>query len=239
MTKPDVTKPDVTKPAATKPDGTNPAATNPIDVRGVLGGSRLLLQPQYAPDVAAYQAHVAGSSQVLLEVGFDHGRRLVSSARESPDWAFVGLEIRRQRVDEAQAWLERDSLDNLLVWRIDARTVLATVTPEASIDVLEVLIPTPWANEQAAKVLRRLVDARFVADVARVLKPGGLFHFETDVDWYAEAFDALLPANPALVRVPDAQGKAGRPPTRQLSRRQWKCQRDAIPVFVRWFRKAG
>ena len=211
--------------------------SDPSDVRGALGGSRLLLQPAHAEKVAAYRAALAGARPVLIEVGFDHGRRLVSSARHAPGWTFVGLEIRRKRVEEVVAWAERDGLENLFAWRIDARTVLATVTPPGSVDIVEVLFPTPWEDDGTARARRRLLDDRFVDDVAQALKPGGLWHFETDVAWYADAFDALVADHAELVLVANEIAAEERPANQQLSRRQWKCEREGTPVHVRWLRR--
>ncbi|TNF26963.1 MAG: hypothetical protein EP329_20240 [Deltaproteobacteria bacterium] len=203
--------------------------TPPVrDVPGALGGSRILEVPEVAAELAGLRALLGGAGRVLLEVGFDHGRRLTSTASASPDWTVVGLEVRAKRVAEARAWAAENGLDNLHAFRLDARAVLAGALPEASVDVLEALFPTPWPEGKARR--RLLVTPDFLADAARVLRPGGLLHVATDVSWYADlmasaiaASDLLAPADPgALTRE--------RPPCPQQSRREWRCERDGIAI---------
>ena len=76
------------------------------DVAGALHGSRFVDLPHVAPHVEACLAFLAGDAPVLVEVGFDHGRRLHSTARLNHDWRVLGLEVRRRRVDEARARAE-------------------------------------------------------------------------------------------------------------------------------------
>jgi tRNA (guanine-N(7)-)-methyltransferase len=165
------------------------------DVVGALGGSRLFEQPRWAHEAAAWRAFVAAGPPVLVEIGFDHGRRLTHTAKHHPGWRVAGLEIRRRRVDEAVAWAAANGLDNLLAWRADARTVLATLTPPASLTVVEALFPDPWWIP-AHRDRRLLVSARFLDDVAAALVPGGVLHLATDVADYADHIAALLDGAP-------------------------------------------
>jgi len=203
------------------------------DVRRALGGSRLLDQPAHRAELDAWRAFLERPGPLLIEVGFDHGRRLTSTARHHPSWRVAGLEIRRRRVDEVRARAEADGLDNLLAWRVDARTVLANHTPDGAVDLIEALFPDPWWKPQHRD--RRLVDVPFLRDVARVLCPGGILHLATDVDHVADWFDASLAQVPAPIAAEGAASE--RPPIPQQSRREWRCGRDGTPVFRRWLRR--
>ena len=206
--------------------------TGSRDIIGALNGSRFIEQPHIKPEVDATLAFIEGSAPVVVEVGFDHGRRLHSMARLNPDWRVVGLEVRKLRVAEAVSRAERDGLENIHPWRMDARTVFSGVLPPASVDVVEVLFPTPWWHP-GLRQKRLLVDALFLEDVARVLRPGGVLHVATDVEDYAQHINAVLEAS-ALVVV-DATACVTRfPRCTQLSRREWKCERDGTQVW-RWF----
>lgn len=205
-------------------------------MRGTLGGSRLLSQPAHAPAVAAWQAFLHTDAPVLVEVGFDHGRRLSQTAARHPGWRVAGLEVRRERVEQARQRAEHGGLDNLFVWRIDARTVLANATPASSVDVVEVLFPNPWWNP-VLRARRLMVDEAFLADVARVLTPRGFLHLATDVDAYAAHIDATVDGQTALARDPSAAGE--RPAIEALSRREWRCAQDGIPIHRWWLRRAA
>lgn len=209
------------------------------DIPGALGGSRLLEQPHLREEVERLLGFIdslRGGAPVLVEVGFDHGRRLTSTAALNPDWRVVGLDVRRKRVDEIQARAAAEGLDNLLVWRVDARIVFANVLPEASLSVVEVLFPTPWWNA-AHRHKRLLLTPAFLADCARVLRPGGLLHLATDVSRYADEIREGLSLEPALRVLPDQEGAARRPPTNQRSRREWKCEREGIAVHRFWLER--
>ena len=201
----------------------------PRDVRGALGGSRILALPEVAAEVARLDAALAAGRPALLEIGFDHGRRLTATAEASPGWTVVGLEVRERRVAEVRAWAERQGLTNLFAFRLDARAVLAGAVPEGSLDVLEVLFPTPWPEGKARR--RLLATPEFLEDAARALKPGGLLHLATDVGWYADLMaEALAGAVARFALSSEALLETRRPPCAQRSRREWKCEREQIPV---------
>jgi tRNA (guanine-N(7)-)-methyltransferase len=193
-------------------------------IRGASGGSRLFEQPQYHSELQAWNDALAAGRPVLVEVGFDHGFRLLDTARSHPDWTVVGMEVRRQRVAEATE--QGDGLDNLLAWRVDARIVFAGHVPAASLDVVEVLFPTPWWHA-GRREKRLLVTEAFVADVARALTLGGSFVLETDVPMTAATIREAVASCPLFVTGPTT-----RPAIDAQSRRQKKCAREGIPVFT-------
>jgi len=211
---------------------TIPLSTDPGNIPGVLNGSRFIEQPHIRVEVDAFRNFIAGPQPVLLEIGFDHGRRLHSMATLNPQWRITGVEVRKRRVQEAVDRAQRDGLSNIHPWRMDARTVLASVLETASVDVIEVLFPTPWWHP-ALRRKRRLLNPRFLADAHRVLRPKGLLHLATDVDEYAKVIDDVLGQSP-FVRIPKTQAEERLPRCEQLSRREWKCQREGTPIR-RWY----
>jgi tRNA (guanine-N(7)-)-methyltransferase len=208
----------------------------PGDVRGALGGSRLFDQPAWRAEREAWDAFLATPGPLLVEIGFDHGRRLTATAAHHPGWRVAGLEVRERRVQEVRAWAASHDLTNLHAWRADARVVLRRFVPPGRIAVLEALFPDPWWNE-AHRARRLLVDDAFLADAAIALAPGGALHLATDVERLAEEIDAALARQPALVDDPGVS--AARPPIDQLSRREWRCEREGRPVWRWWRRRAA
>lgn len=203
------------------------------DIPGAFGGSRLFDQPAWRAEAERWRAFVSAEAPVLVEVGFDHGRRLTATAAAWPGWRVAGLEIRRQRVQEAQTWAQERRLDNLLAWRADARTALGLHTPTGCLQVVEVLFPVPW--EAPSRARRLLVDPDLLTEIARVLRPGGALHLATDVPWYAEHMARAAAAVSTLRLDPGAA--AERPAIDALSRREWKCAREGTPVHRLWYRR--
>lgn len=186
-------------------------------VRGALGGSRLFEQPQYRGELERFRAFVGGDEELVVEVGFDHGFRLLSHAQTWPQQRWLGLEVRKARVEALAA----KAPPNLLAWRVDARTVFAELMPAGRVHRVDVLFPTPWWDE-TKRAKRLLLTEAFVADVARSLTPGGAVHVATDVGPYFEHAQALF----AGWRATDDP-----PRTEQLTRREWSCERDGLPVW--------
>ena len=185
-------------------------------VRGALGGSRLFEQPKQAAEVARFHAFIAGTSPLAVEIGFDHGFRLLDHARRWPDTQWLGLEVRKARVEAMQ----EVAPPNLLPWRADARTVFATLMPPSRLARVDILFPTPWWDE-TKRSKRMLFTPDFVADLATALAPGGVVHVATDVPAYFEHITTLFAAWHTAPHP--ASGDA-------LSRRERVCARDGIPV---------
>ncbi|MSQ03755.1 MAG: hypothetical protein EXR71_18025, partial [Myxococcales bacterium] len=90
--------------------------------------------------------------------------------------------------------------------------------PDASVDCLYILFPTPPSSPK-----RALLTPMFADSVERVLRPGGCLWFATDVSGLADAVDELFrwPPSPAPLLGS------------QLSRRERICRRDELPIFRR------
>jgi tRNA G46 methylase TrmB len=186
-------------------------------VRGALGGSRLFEQPRQRAEVERFESFIAAPGPVVVEVGFDHGHRLRDHARRWPDTRWLGLEVRKARVEA----LAVDAPPNLLPWRADARTVFATLMPPGRLDRVDVLFPTPWWDE-VKRARRLLLTAAFVADVARSLAPEGVVHVATDVGPYFEHIRGVF----------SGWQEAEPPPVGEArSRREVVCARDGLPVW--------
>ena len=197
-------------------------------IKGAMYGSEFIKIPRIADEARSVVEHVARGRRCLVEVGFDHGRRLHSLAHLNSDWQILGLEVRQKRVEEAEQRRQRDQLDNLKVWRMDARTVFANVLKHRTVDVVDVLFPTPWWDP-ALREKRLLITLDFLQDIAKVLKPGGCLRIETDVESYADSISAEL-RQIEFKNVNAGQLTFALPCCNQLSRRQWRCKQDNLPT---------
>lgn len=179
-----------------------------------MGGSLLWEQPAQAADRARLEAFVQPGPPVGLEIGFDHGMRLLAMARAWPEWRWLGVELRRRRVEAVVPLAP----DNCLPLRADARTLLATLLPPGRLSRVDILFPTP-----ATDARRLLLSAELVADLARALGPEGVVHIETDVPAMGELAERLF-AGWDVVEAPFGVA--------DLSRRQRVARRDGLQVWV-------
>lgn len=119
--------------------------------------------------------------KVRLEIGFGGGEHLVHRARTSPDTGFIGVEPFVNSMAKLLAVVEAEGLTNIRVHDDDA-TQLLDWLPDGSIDQIDLLYPDPWPKKKHWK--RRFVSQVNLERFHRVLKPGGLFCFASDIDTY-------------------------------------------------------
>lgn len=118
----------------------------------------------------------------VLEIGFGGGEHLVREALAHPNLGFVGVEPFINGMAKMLAEIERKAIGNVRLHTQDAGLLLPWF-PDASLDIVYLLYPDPWPKTRHNK--RRFVSDQTVAEVARVLKPGGEFRFATDIEHYA------------------------------------------------------
>ena len=120
-------------------------------------------------------------AKVRLEIGFGGGEHLVHEATRFPDVGFIGVEPFVNSMAKFLANASEAGLENLRVYDDDA-TQLLDWMPANSIDGIDLLYPDPWPKKKHWK--RRFVNPQNLSRFARVMKPGSLFRFASDIDTY-------------------------------------------------------
>lgn len=135
---------------------------------------------QPAPDrlESLFQAKV---SEVRLEIGFGGGEHFLDEADRLPGIGFIGVEPFVNGMAKLMAAFEEQPRQNMRVHDDDA-TVLLDWLPAASLTGIDLLYPDPWPKKKHFK--RRFVSKDNLDRFARVLKPGALFRFASDIDTY-------------------------------------------------------
>jgi tRNA (guanine-N7-)-methyltransferase len=135
------------------------------------------------------------ASEVWLEIGFGGGEHLTWQAKAHPQVGLIGCEPFEDGVIKLLAAIERERLANVRVCAGDARPLLRRL-PEASLGRVFILFPDPWPKKRHHK--RRIVSAATLAEIARVLRPGGELRIATDVGAYAGAILGVARCCPQL-----------------------------------------
>ncbi len=126
----------------------------------------------------------------VLDIGFGDGEGLLTLAANNPSIDYLGLEVHEPGIGHLLLLLERAGASNVRVIQHDAVEVLEHMLPGQQFNAVNLLFPDPWPKKRHHK--RRLVQPDFVRNVARVLRPGGLFHVATDWADYAEHVRSVL-----------------------------------------------
>jgi tRNA (guanine-N7-)-methyltransferase len=119
--------------------------------------------------------------ELRLEIGFGGGEHLVHRAQENLKTGFIGVEPFVNSMAKLLSRVDELGLKNIRVYDDDATQVLDWL-PDASLDRIDLLYPDPWPKRKHWK--RRFVSAVNLDRFHRVLKPGGLFLFASDIDTY-------------------------------------------------------
>jgi len=153
------------------------------------------------------------SRRHVIEIGFGNGDASIEIAKAFPDTGFLGVEVHPPGVGHLLAAIQREGLSNLKVLRHDAVEVVEALA-DNSADAFHIFFPDPWPKKKHHK--RRLLQAPFLGELGRVLKPGGVLYFATDWEEYAEDVLAALEALPVFKNSFEkwADGVAWRPSTR-------------------------
>jgi tRNA (guanine-N7-)-methyltransferase len=182
-------------------DLANPPA--PLDFRGIFGND----------------------NPVEMEVGFGKGLFLLRAAGEQPGVNFLGVEVLRKYQLYTATRLAKRSLGNVRLACSDARILLRDCIAAESLQTLHVYFPDPWWKTRHHK--RRVFTAEFAEQAVRVLRPGGVLSFATDVEAYDCMVRELVAAQAQLRELPAPE--AGTP----------AHEMDYLTNFERKFRKEG
>lgn len=131
-----------------------------------------------------------------IEVGSGKGLFLDTASAACPEHDFLGIELAHKYARFIAARLARQGRANARVLCADALRVFAEWLPAEAAAAVHVYFPDPWWKKRHRK--RRVMTGPFVADVQRVLQPGGRLHFWTDVDEYFASSLEIIAAATSL-----------------------------------------
>jgi tRNA (guanine-N7-)-methyltransferase len=179
-----------------------------------------------------FPAALAG---VRLEIGFGGGEHFVTEAGAHPSCGFIGCEPFVNGMARALAAIEAAALTNVRLHHAEAAPLLAWL-PADSISGVDLLYPDPWPKKRHWK--RRFVQDESVAALARIMTPGALFRFASDIPDYAAWTLERLRRCPAFEWTAEGatdwrQPWAGYAPTRYESKARSEGRVPCYLVFRR------
>ena len=151
------------------------------------------------------------SQPIVMEVGYGMGEATWQIAKANPGINYLGVEVHMPGVGKLMARLDEYELTNVRLIERDVFEVLYYMVKGSSLDAVHLFFPDPWPKKRHFK--RRIVNERFLADVAAKLKPGGYLHIATDWVPYAEWIKEVFAQTKLFTG-----GVTGRPDWRPLTR---------------------
>ena len=116
-----------------------------------------------------------------LEIGFGGGEHLTNQADLNRNIGFIGVEPFVNGMAKMLGTIDDHNLENVRLFDDDASELLDWL-PDNSLDRIDLLYPDPWPKKRHWK--RRFVGQANLDRFVRVLKPGGLFRFASDIGTY-------------------------------------------------------
>ena len=173
--------------------------------------------------------------ELRLEIGFGGGEHLLARALENPDVGFIGCEVFLNGVAKLTARVSEAGLSNILIHDGDAALLLAAL-PDACLEEVALLYPDPWPKRRQRK--RRFVSDERLAGIARLLRPGGVLRFATDIDDYAGWTLAHAQRSPTLAWTAERAGDWRAPwPSWPGTRYEAKARREGrTPSYLTFAR---
>lgn len=164
------------------------------------------------------------AKRIVIEIGYGGGEHLARKAAEEPETGFIGCEVFTGGIGKMVQAMHAADLTNVRLFTDDALKLLMQL-PEASVDAVYLLYPDPWPKTRHHK--RRFVSPTTLAELARVIRPGGTFHFATDIEDYADWTLAHIVRAPEFSFAPTGPGSWHEPyPGWQPTRYEQKARRE-------------
>jgi tRNA (guanine-N7-)-methyltransferase len=131
-----------------------------------------------------------------LDIGCARGRFIQQMAPLQPNWNFLGLEIRKTLVEDANKLRDELNLTNLHYLFCNVNNSLNPLLSTLPIGILQrvsIQFPDPWFKNRHAK--RRVVQPELVTELAEYLAPSGTVILQSDIEFVAEEMRARFLEN--------------------------------------------
>ena len=144
---------------------------------------------------------------VVMEIGYGMGEATWQIAKANPNTNYLGVEVHMPGVGKLMAKLNEFELTNVKLIERDVLEVFHYMIEDGALEGVHLYFPDPWPKKRHFK--RRIVNQRFISEVAKKLKPGGYLHIATDwvpyAEWITEQFNETTLFTGGVIDRPDSR----------------------------------
>lgn len=163
----------------------------------ILPVTRSFADTSVAPESQLDVAEVWGRpGPLIVDIGVGHGESTFAGAVAQPEANFLAVEVYRPGLAKLLNQVVDHQVTNVRMVEANAPEVLDHMLPAGSAQEVWVFFSDPWQKTRYHK--RRLIQPKFLDQVARVLAVGGLLRLATDWSHYAAGMRDVADAHPAL-----------------------------------------
>ena len=159
----------------------------------------------------------------VLEIGFGDGKALLEAAKQNPQQDFIGVEVHKPGIGHLLLRLHQNNITNVKVICGDAIEVLQHGIEDESLSKVCLFFPDPWPKKKHHK--RRIIQSHFITLLEKKLVQGGVFHFSTDWQQYADEALYKLDQSARLENLAGNGNFSPRPDTRPETKFEIRGQR--------------
>ena len=116
-----------------------------------------------------------------LDLGCGCGSYTTQLAQRYPERQILAADVMVGRLRKLVKRMHREGVENIVPLRTEARHLVGLALPDGSLDRIHLLCPDPWPKGRHRG--HRLLASDFTAQLHRVLKKDGLFHFPVGSIW--------------------------------------------------------
>lgn len=180
------------------------------------------------------QLQLPADVSVEVELGSAEAQFLLERAAEEPSRCYVGVELRRELVEQANRRCQQMGLAQVSSVFANISSDLPRLFPPASIARFFVNFPDPWWKQRQRK--RRVVNEELVEQLVLLLAPEGEIHVATDIfDIALDAMGALEQAGLRNLNAPWSFFRQS--PFAARSRRERHCEELDIKIWRLGYRR--
>lgn len=179
----------------------------------------------------------AAGRAIEVELGAAEAHFLIDRALADRDTLFVGVEIRRDLIEVANAGFVQAGVAN-------ARSVFANMSVDmprlfsaGSVRRFFLNFPDPWFKSRQHK--RRVIGPALIAEIGRALAPGGELYVMTDIFTLALEAMAALETSELFESARGPWSFAQDNPYGAKSRRERQCEGEGARVWRLLYRRVA